>query len=337
MLTLQEIIKITRNRFKGEAGPFVELNKGGSGRMFCRGIAGDRSMVIAHYNDDGGDNQHFVHVANFLEEHDIPAARVLAHDAAAGLIWMSDLGDVDLWAFRLSAWEEKREAYRQALKTAAALHGIPLQTAREEDVLPHRRFDANLYRWEQEYFLNHCLGDHFGWSTEALLACGALPALAQMAERLAEMPRVPVHRDFQSQNVMMLEQQAWLVDYQGLRAGLAGYDVASLLIDPYVELPESEQALLLEDYKELAGLEGDAARQFFEAYPFCAVQRLMQALGAYGNLGHRLGKERYLAYIPIALRQLEKHLAILAGFEPLLLTVRELLAQSTGQERRVAS
>ncbi len=95
-------------------------------------------------------------------------------------------------------------------------------------------------------------------------------------------PRVLVHRDFQSQNIIIRDGQAYLIDFQGMRPGLAEYDLASLLYDPYVQLSAAERKELLEFYRTEAGVTDPA---FAEKFQLCAMQRLMQALGAYGFLG----------------------------------------------------
>ena len=45
---------------------------------------------------------------------------------------------------------------------------------------------------------------------------------------------------------------------------------------------------------------------FDEIYRLCAVQRLMQALGAYGFLGLAKGKDQFLAHVPPALASLRE-------------------------------
>ena len=67
------------------------------------------------------------------------------------------------------------------------------------------------------------------------------PVWEAIAQRLAAWPRVLVHRDFQSQNILIHDGQAHLIDFQGLRPGLAHYDLASLLYDPYVRLSPAER------------------------------------------------------------------------------------------------
>ncbi len=329
MLHPEEIAAATWVRFKSDAaGTLHELDKGGSGRRFYRTRIAGTPLVIAHYDHSREDNRHFVEIAHFLQEQGVPAARVLAHDEAACLIWMEDLGDDDLWAARDHPWPEKAAAYRLALQTISALHQIPLPLAERRGVLLQRAFDESLYQWEQDYFFTHCLADHFGWSERAIDRLRTLPAFGKMARDLAALPWVPVHRDFQSQNVMMRSGAAWLIDFQGMRPGLAAYDIASLLADPYVDLDETAQQTLLADYLSILPATAPAAAHFDEVYPLCAVQRLMQALGAYGNLGHRLGKSRYLAFIPVALRQLTRPLKRLEGFEPFADAVQALLADS---------
>src|SRR2546423_10254052 len=82
-------------------------------------------------------------------------------------------------------------------------------------------------------------------------------SLGRMAERLAGRPRLLVHRDFQSQNIIMRNGQAHLIDFQGMRPGLAEYDLASLLFDPYVNFSRAECEELLTDYEAKRAAAGE--------------------------------------------------------------------------------
>ena len=110
----------------------------------------------------------------------------------------------------------------------------------------------------------------------------AFPDLKQIAEQLGSYPRVLVHRDFQSQNIIIRQGQAYLIDFQGMRPGLAEYDLASILYDPYVHLTGSERAELRQFYRSTAEVNDPV---FDERFRLCAMQRIMQALGAYAFLG----------------------------------------------------
>jgi aminoglycoside/choline kinase family phosphotransferase len=136
-----------------------------------------------------------------------------------------------------------------------------------------------------------------------------------------------VHRDFQSQNVIIHGGEAWLIDFQGMRPGLAQYDLASLLYDPYVELADSERAELISFYKTLLDARGGtAAETFDDVFYMCAAQRLMQALGAYGFLGLQRGKPEFLAHIPAARRSLRDVAGRIEDLAPLVTLLDQLPA-----------
>jgi aminoglycoside/choline kinase family phosphotransferase len=126
-----------------------------------------------------------------------------------------------------------------------------------------------------------------------------------------------VHRDFQSQNIIIQNGQANLIDFQGMRPGLAEYDLASLLFDPYVELSGAERSELI-DYYRLK--QTDSARRidgkFGDTLQLCAMQRLMQALGAYGFLGLVRGRENFLQYVSRAVHSLRETVVTIDGLEP---------------------
>ena len=126
-----------------------------------------------------------------------------------------------------------------------------------------------------------------------------------MADWLAGLPRGPVHRDCQSQNIMLHAGKAWLIDFQGMRYGRQEYDLASLLYDPYMELSEAERHELLQLWEQMNGTPINPA-----IYAACAMQRLMQALGAFANIGYNQQRDWYLRLIPAgvaALRHAATH------------------------------
>src|SRR4030095_8688724 len=147
-------------------------------------------------------------------------------------------------------------------------------------------FNSELYLWEQNYFFENCLDRIFKIDEAKLAQLASLPALQEIAHRLASFTRVLVHRDFQSQNIIIRNSQAHLIDFQGMRPGLAEYDLASLVYDPYVDLPESERMALITYYRSRQLENGVSINGDFDLkLRLCAMQRLMQALGAYGFLG----------------------------------------------------
>ena len=132
-----------------------------------------------------------------------------------------------------------------------------------------------------------------------------------------------VHRDFQSQNIIIRDGRALLIDFQGMRPGLSKYDLASLLYDPYVKLSAAERHEMFVYYREIRARAGSPLRtDGAELVRLCAMQRLMQALGAYGYLGLVRGNKSFLDHIPAALASLRAIVAAIPGTEKL----REALA-----------
>ncbi len=306
-------------RFEQAKAQITPIEKGGSDRRFYRVRSSpEHTIILVKYNLEREENRHYVRIAEFLAEHGIRAPKIYFHDAAEGLIWIEDLGESDLWSYRGEPWPVRRGLYRSALEQVAALHTLPAAAADEMRSDLPAEFDEALYRWEQSYFFENCLSRHFGVEQTDLAHVNELPALFGIAQRLAALPRVLVHRDFQSQNIILRNGHAHLIDFQGMRPGLAEYDVASLLYDPYVFLTDAERDELFCDYCAIRESTNGAVREDApEILKLCAMQRLMQALGAYGYLGLVKGSKAFLDHIPAALESLRSVVADIRGAEEL--------------------
>jgi len=289
-------------RFNVDEIKIAPIEKGGSDRKFYRvRCSSEQSLILVKYNLEREENRHYVEIAQFLETHGIHAPRIYYHDTDEGLIWLEDLGERDLFSYRDEPWLVRRAFYDSALDEVRKLHDLPESICIEMRQHLPAEFNAALYSWEQSYFFENCLGRYFQIEPARLERLAALPALSEIAQRLAQLPRVLVHRDFQSQNILVRNSQAYLIDFQGMRPGLPQYDLASLFYDPYVDLSEAERDELLEHYcGEKPGAD------FLETLRLCAMQRLMQALGAYGFLGLVKDYKHFLQYIPKAVRSLHE-------------------------------
>jgi len=194
-------------------------------------------------------------------------------------------------------------------------------------------FSDSLYRWERDYFTNHFVHGLCGIRCPAALAQTLDSELSSLAGRLLKGKRCLIHRDLQSQNVMIRDQEPFLIDFQGMRLGNPLYDLGSLLCDPYVNFSESQRGELLSSYRGLAGLE--AAREDFDrAFWEASAQRLMQALGAYGYLGRVRGLKSYLQHVPAGLSNLTlaaRNANTLPHLSELLEACREAIRQKTYQ------
>jgi N-acetylmuramate 1-kinase len=279
----------------------------GSDRTFSRLKWNQKdSAILIHYDPNRIENKYYADIAAFLHDIDVPVPRLIRHNPDHYLILMGDLGDTDLWSFRETPWEMRRTLYQKTLVIVHRLHSFP-----EKDFPSHRvklmeSFGPDLYRWERDYFRNHFVRDVCGIELQPSLEGELETELFYLAKRLSGAMRSLIHRDLQSQNVMIRNGEPFLIDFQGMRFGNPFYDLGSLFCDPYVNFSSSERDELLSFYYRLSKWNLNWAtfqNTFWEA----SAQRLMQALGAYGFLGLKKGLKAYLEHIPAGLHNL--HLA----------------------------
>ncbi len=276
------------------------------------------SAILIHYDPKRVENTYYADIAVFLQEIDIPAPRLIRHDPAGCLIIVEDLGDTDLWSLRKDPWETRRPLYQETLIIVHRLHAFPKNEFPSGRVKLAEGFGPHLYRWERDYFRDHFVkgvcGIELGLSFERELE----EELLALAEGLSGTMRCLVHRDLQSQNVMIRHGGPFLIDFQGMRFGSPFYDLGSLLCDPYVDFSESEHHELLSFYFGLRNTtggilsEGEGSEKeidwttFQKSFWEASAQRLMQALGAYGFLGLKKGLKTYLEHAPAGLRNLHR-------------------------------
>jgi aminoglycoside/choline kinase family phosphotransferase len=136
-----------------------------------------------------------------------------------------------------------------------------------------------------------------------------------------------LHRDFQSRNLFIKDGRLRVVDFQGGRLGPLGYDLAALLIDPYMALAAPWEEELVSHYLELLTEQGVAVdpREFREVYYHLALCRNLQVLGAFGYLIRVKGKDHFSRSIPAAVQVLRRRLAERQGEFALLAGVVEKL------------
>ena len=135
--------------------------------------------------------------------------------------------------------------------------------------------------------------------------------LQELALRVdQEKLRLLLYRDFQSRNIMVGDFGFGLIDFQAARLGPPQYDLASLLIDPYVNMADRLQEELYDFYLDiLSGQISIKPKSFREHYEIIAFQRNLQILGAYAFLSRVKGKTYFEQYIPTALFSLKRRIS----------------------------
>lgn len=294
--------------FPAAEAEIERLLKGGSDRFYFRVRSGAESLIFSQFGTERAENAVFAGQTDFLAGHGVAVPGILARDPENKRLWIEDLGEEDLWSFREADWDSvRRPLYEKTIVEASKIHAITDSPPKVE-----APFDEALYGWEQAYFFENFAANFSAASESEIARIRQSSQLANLARCLAVKPRCLVHRDFQSQNVMIRGGSPIFIDYQGMRYGLAEYDLASLIFDPYVSMTAPQREELIE-FAEARSETPDFRQQLLA----CACQRLMQALGAYGFLGLVKGKLAFLEHIAPALANL-RAVAVESGALPVI-------------------
>jgi N-acetylmuramate 1-kinase len=311
----------------------VHITTGGSDRSFYR-VADGQQTHVACVTPNRFEFHNYLAIGAFLRRSGLPLPEIVSWCADSGLALLEDAGSMPLQAVALRYGPEAHEtleAYRQVLAVLGHLQEVPAERCREMASRPFSHADL---RWETTYFCENFCGRHLGWDLtgDALLH----RELERLAQQVLGVPPCAMHRDFQSQNVQLEAGRVWLLDFQGARVGPLPYDVASLLRDPYVHLPVAVEDSLLRWYYEHA-LPPSALCGSFEAfrhsYALVSLQRLMQALGAYGFLTLVKGKPWFEQWKSPALELLARAVGEVEGYPRL----REVVEEAQARHAALAS
>jgi aminoglycoside/choline kinase family phosphotransferase len=303
----------------------------GSDRKFFRLFGSPTVVLLSHPDPPGGEvneNDSYFLIGRHLKSKGAPVPEIYDYSRREGWLLLEDLGDISLETALKSRGKDDllRYWYRQALKVL-----VNMQINGGQDFDPAWCFDtpmvdrAFLLERECRYFVEAFLNRHLrlGVAFDDLrpdfdrVLAGAVP------------DGVPyfLHRDFQSRNLFIKDGRLRVVDFQGGRLGPLGYDLAALLIDPYMALAAPWEEELVSHYLELLTEQGVAVdpREFREVYYHLALCRNLQVLGAFGYLIRVKGKDHFSRSIPAAVQVLRRRLAERQGEFALLAGVVEKL------------
>lgn len=288
----------------------------GSARRWYRLTSAGKSLIAA---DHGIQTQppwqeidSFVHIGRHLHDRDVAVPRIHHVDRFPGLVMVADLGDRHLQTAVLESGGTTRtlDLYRRVLREA-----VGFWLAGEEGFDPDWTYQTRRYGpdvildQECRYFMEAFVQGYRRFPADYERLADEFERLAERIMDCAEWALM--HRDFQSRNIMIQEERPVFIDFQGARIGPIQYDLASLLIDPYVGLSEAVQSVLV---RECTGLlsarRAIDTDRFLAGYRYCALSRNLQILGAFAFLSRVRGKTDFERYIPPAIASL---VSVLSG------------------------
>jgi aminoglycoside/choline kinase family phosphotransferase len=272
----------------------------------------DATLIAMDAPPPQEDCRPYVHVARLLRDAGVHVPRILATDLARGYLLMTDLG-ATTYASAL-ADDTAPRLYADALEAL-----VRMQRVRCEDELPP--YDDALLRRELALFPDWYVAKHLDVTlapTEQAALAAAFELL--LANNLAQ-PRVLVHRDYHSRNLMVTTPNPGVLDFQDAVHGPITYDLVSLLRDAYVAWDEERQLDWAIRYWEHARKAHLPVRADFAAFwrdfEWMGVQRQLKVLGIFARLEHRDGKIAYVGDMPRVMRYLRGACARYPEFDPL--------------------
>jgi len=273
----------------------VPASSDASFRRYFRVSDGKQSHIVMDAPPDKEDSRPFVVVAQSMAALGLNVPRVLETDLARGFLLLSDLGSQHY----LQALNEDTadRLYGDALRALGLLQAAPLEGAGLPD------YDRALLLREMDLFREWYVGRHLGKAVDEGLEDLLTQSFSFLADEALSQPRVWVHRDYHSRNLMVTTvHNPGILDFQDAVIGPLTYDLVSLLRDCYISWPRERVARWVESYFTALRAGGRLldvdAEQFARWFDLMGVQRHLKAIGIFARLMHRDAKSGYLADIP---------------------------------------
>lgn len=263
-------------------------------RRYFRVTLPDGSAIAMDAPPSHEDNATFLTIDWLLRDLGLQVPEILEMDLSEGYLLLSDFGDTQL--LQVLNTNNVDQHYQRAMDD---LERLQLSGPRDTGTLP--AYDEALLRREMDLFSEWLCQRHLGidvagrdWWT---------PLCDLLVESALAQPKVCVHRDYHSRNLMVLDDDGHgILDFQDAVIGPITYDLVSLLRDCYVRWSPEQVAYWSSDYfrrDAVQALVGEVSEETWQRwFDLMGVQRHLKASGIFARLWHRDGKRGYLADIP---------------------------------------
>lgn len=245
----------------------------------------------------------FIAVHRMLQSIGVDIPKIHHFDENNGLMLLEDLGDQTLLAWaQTQAPENWPHFYKKAMDVVVDLQFGSAKLPPEHGIA-QAAFDEPLLYWEFEHFVEYGLERRYRplESDDKATIDGILKGLSQ---EIAAWPRVIVHRDFHSRNLMVANGRLATIDFQDALMGPMAYDVVSLLRDAYIVLPDAMVceliAYYLQSFEARFGYHLDA-EAFQRQFDLLTVHRALKAAGRFEYFYFENGNGDYLPDVPRAI------------------------------------
>lgn len=286
-----------------------ELCGDGSDRKIFR-LVYDNASYIGVYGTNSDENDAFISFSRHFKNYNLPVPQIIAYDRNLGVYIESDFGDISLRDFFLERenssenWKQLEEIYFKIIEKLLQFQLVAGPSIDYTLCYQSRVFDSRAMMQDMLYFKIRYL-DKF--TPKAYNEQKLLSEFQSFAAHLSTVRAdYFLYRDFQSKNIMIMDDEPFFLDYQSGRMGALQYDVASLLFDANLDLPDDFRNEMLRLYmSKLSKYIAIRADEFQCTFYDFALLRLLQVLAAFSFLSYQKGKMQFLRCIPQALKNID--------------------------------
>jgi aminoglycoside/choline kinase family phosphotransferase len=224
-------------------------------------------------------------------------------------IGQEDVGDFTLFDLLHQDREKGIQRYQEAVSML-----VEFQRSDPAAATLNAPFDAATFGAELQMTLEYYVLQLMGAPPSVETAL--IEMFNNLSHKVAHHPYVLTHRDYHGQNIHIINDTLYMIDYQDLRMGPDTYDLASLLRDRGVAriLGRDAEDRLIEHYALLAGAGSGLRQRYFETL----LQRSIKILGTFARQAITRGRKHYLEFIPPTLESIRVAVSELPAYSSLL-------------------
>jgi aminoglycoside/choline kinase family phosphotransferase len=286
----------------------LELPQSGSNRKYFR-LHEKNISAIGVYNSNYDENVAFIDFTKQFLESRINVPEIYSENLNENIYLIQDLGDTQLLSWLISNKIEDSfpttaiKIYKKVIQELVRIQIVAGRNFNYSKCFQHAVFDEKAIQFDLNYFrTNYVDAQKIKYNDNRLQEdFDIFSKYLLKADNNYFM-----FRDFQSRNIMMVNDTPFFIDYQGGRKGALQYDLVSLLFQAKAQIPEDVKLILLEHYIKTASIFIPINKdEFIEFYYAYALIRVLQTLGAYGLRGLIENKSHFIESIPLAISNLE--------------------------------
>jgi N-acetylmuramate 1-kinase len=271
----------------------------------------------------------FIRVLKFLQGLNLPVPELHYFDAERGLLLLQDCGDLTLEAHLRSADPGTLKLwYLKAVHLLADMQTDATRAIGADCPAYHLRFDVGKLMWEMDFMLEHYIEGILQNNLKSAPRKEIRKQLTALCTLLAEQPLWFTHRDFHSRNLMVHNNELILLDFQDARMGPSQYDLASLLRDSYLPLPDSLVWELVDAFIQKKQEQENHAidrEEFTRIFDLMSIQRNLKAISTFAYQKKIKSNDRYMRYIAPTLEYVRQAFMRRAELKPLQTVLSEVI------------